>query len=199
MSTGGCCNAWRPQALAVRVVLATFILLAATAVASPAPGRADTGYPVLLVHGGVGSPADFDQMVGWLSSDGYRPYTVDLGFPGIDTAANAEKIRVRVDQIRAETGASKVHLVGHSMGGLSARYYLKILDGLPFVASYTAFGTPQHGDRNGCFLVPDQCPDGPILQRLNRGDDTPGQIHYTSIASKQAHAEEANGKWHPLD
>ncbi|MGH3837709.1 MAG: esterase/lipase family protein [Pseudonocardiaceae bacterium] len=199
MCAGGCGGSRRRRGLAVRVVLATLALLAATAVFSPALGRADTRYPVLLVHGGIGSPADFRQMIDWLKSDGYRPYTVDLGFPGIDTAANAKKIGTKADQIRAETGASKVHLVGHSMGGLSARYYIKILGGLPHVASYTAFGTPQHGNPSGCFLVPDQCPDGPILQRLNRGDDTPGRIHYTSIASKQAHAEEANGRWHPLD
>lgn len=183
----------------MRVVLGTLVLLAAAVVLSPAPGRADTGYPVLLVHGGIGSPADFDQMSGWLIADGYRPYTVDLGFPGIDTAANSEKIRAKVDQIRAATGASKVYLVGHSMGGLSARYYIKILGGLPYVASYTAFGTPQHGNPNGCFLVHDQGQSSPILQRLDRGDDTPGRIHYTSIASRQAHAEEANGTWHPLD
>jgi hypothetical protein len=67
------------------------------------------------------------------------------------------------------------------------------------VARYTAFGTPQHGNPKGCFLVPDQCLSSPILQRLNRGDDTPGRIHYTSIASRQTHAEEANGMWHPLD
>lgn len=199
MGTGdGNCSR-RPQVLAARGVLAALVLLAAMAVGSPAPGRADPSYPVLLVHGGLGSSADFNQMIDWLVADGYRPYTVDLGFPGIDTAANAEKIRARADQIRAETGASKVHLVGHSMGGLSARYYIKILDGLPNVASYTAFGTPQHGNPSGCLLVPDQCPDSPVLQRLNRGDDTPGGIHYTSIASRQAHPEEANGTWHPLD
>jgi hypothetical protein len=44
-----------------------------------------------------------------------------------------------------------VHLVGHSLGGLSVRYYIKILGGLPHVASYTAFGTPQHGNPDGCF------------------------------------------------
>lgn len=131
MHAGGCGGSRRPQGSALRVVGATLVLLATTAVLSPAPGRADTGDPVLLVHGGLGSPADFRQMIDWLDSDGYRPYTVDLGLPGIDTAANAKKIGAKVDQIRAETGAPKVHLVGHSMGGLSARYYIKILGGLP--------------------------------------------------------------------
>ena len=36
-------------------------------------------------------------MIGGLIADGYRPYTFDLGFPGIDAAANSEKIGVKVD------------------------------------------------------------------------------------------------------
>ncbi|MGH3993583.1 MAG: esterase/lipase family protein, partial [Pseudonocardiaceae bacterium] len=192
-----------PGGQAIGVVLATLGLPAATAVTSPAPGRADTSYPVLLVHGGAGNPGNFKEMERRLVADGYRPFTVNLGFPGVDTARNADMIRTEVDKILATTGASKVHLVGHSMGGLSTRYYIKILNGLPQVATYTAFGTPQHGNpRHTCRpseLVPDQCPRGKVMKELNAGDDTPGSIYYTSIASKQAHPEEANGTWHPLD
>jgi hypothetical protein len=82
MRGGGFGASRRPRSSVIRVVLATLVLLAAMAVLPPAPGRADTGYPVLLVHGGIGSPADFNQMIGWLIADGYRPYTVNLGFPG---------------------------------------------------------------------------------------------------------------------
>lgn len=185
------------------MVLATLGVLAAMIIPAPASGRADTTHPVLLVHGGLGEPSDFNLMVVKLLADGYRPYVVDLDLFGVDTVGNAGRIKAKVDQVRATTGASKVHLVGHSMGGLSTRYYIKILDGLPNVASYTAFGTPQHGSsQHSCQPsdpVPDQCPTGPVLKELNRGDDTPGSIHYTSIASRQAHPEEADGKWAPLD
>jgi triacylglycerol lipase len=183
----------------LRVLLATLVLIAAVAIWSPTSARADTAYPVLLVHGANGSPANFDQMVSWLRADGYDPYTVDLGIPGTDTRANAKKIGTKVDEIKKATGADKVYLVGHSMGGLSARYYIKVLDGLQHVASYTAFGVPQHGHPPLCFVVPDLCTNSPILKALNRDDDTPGSIPYTSIASRQAHPEEANGKWAPLD
>ncbi len=42
----------------IPVLLITLGLLVATAVTTPVVGRADTVYPVLLVHGGIGSPAD---------------------------------------------------------------------------------------------------------------------------------------------
>ncbi|MGH3821357.1 MAG: esterase/lipase family protein [Pseudonocardiaceae bacterium] len=185
------------------MALITLTLLIATAVYSPAPGRADPNYPVLLVHGGAGNPGNFAKMIERLKADGYRPYTVDLDLFGIDTVGNAGRIKAKVEEIRTTTGASKVHLVGHSMGGLSTRYYIKMLGGLDRVATYTAFGTPQHGHpANACRpqeLVPDQCPRSNVMKDLNRDDDTPGSIYYTSIASKQAHPEEANGTWHPLD
>lgn len=186
-----------------RVALVTLALLIATAVHSPAAGRADPIYPVLLVHGGLGNPGNFTKMIERLKADGYRAFTIDLGLPGTDTAGNAVKIKTKVDEILATTRVTKVHLVGHSMGGLSTRYYIKRLGGLNQVATYTAFGSPQHGHpANACTpqeLIPDLCPRSKVMRDLNRGDDTPGSIYYTSIASKQAHPEEANGTWHPLD
>lgn len=170
-------------------MLGAFALLAASAIAVPMFGRAEPRYPVLLVHGGLGHPGNFAAMQKRLAADGYQSFTVNLGIPATDVKAGAMKIDARIKEIRHETRSVKVHLVGHSMGGLSARYYLKVLDGLPNVATYTAFGTPQHGYLPGCVTVPDQCPGNQVLQELNRGDDTPGSIHYTSIASTDEPAE----------
>lgn len=185
-------------------------VLALTVASSPwTPAHADPRYPVLLAHGGLGRPEDFTEMIRRLEADGYRAYTVRFPGTGVDTVGNARLVASRVAEIKAETGASKVHLVGHSMGRVSTRYYVKKLGGLPDVATYTAFGTPQHGVRRkgegplfdpcspGAF-VPDQCPTGPVLTALNAGDDTPGDIRYTSIASTQA-PDEAGGSWHPID
>ena len=44
---------------------------------------------------------------------------------------------------RAKAGGGPVSLVGHSVGGLSARYYLKALGGAPKVTHYAAIGTAQ--------------------------------------------------------
>lgn len=198
MFTMGCGGSRRLRWRAVHVVLATLALLAATTLFSPAPSRADTGYPVLLVHGGLGHPDNFGVMKLKLQFDRYRTDTVQLSNYGIDIVKNANEISDKVNEM-LKTGAMKVHLVGHSMGGLSTRYYIKFLGGIQKVASYTAFGSSQHGHPPGCASgIKDQCPTGPVLTELNRDDDTPGPIHYTSIASKQAPAE-ADGKWHPLD
>ncbi len=181
-----------------RVMLATFALLVVSALAAPVPGRADTRYPVLLVHGGGGDPSNFATMQERLAADGYTSFTVALGSPAIDVKMGAAKIATRVAEIKRQTRASKVHLVGHSMGGLSARYYVKVLNGLPNVATYTAFGTPQHGSVLGCVTVPDQCPGNKVMQALNEGDDTPGSIYYTSIGSTEEPVE-SNGTLTRLD
>lgn len=183
---------------AAGVLLATFAVLAVSVLAAPVPGRADTRYPVLLVHGGGGNPSGFATMRGWLTADGYESFTVDLGSPATDVKVAAAKIATRVQEIKRETRASQVHLVGHSMGGLSARYYIKVLGGLPNVATYTAFGTPQHGSVVGCATVPDQCPGNEVMQALNDGDDTPGAIYYTSIGSTEEPVE-SNGTLTRLD
>jgi hypothetical protein len=82
MSPGGWDGSQGPRGWVFRVMLATLVLLTATAVASPAPSRADTRYPVLLVHGGLGSPSNFPLMAARLVVDGYRPYTVNLDLLG---------------------------------------------------------------------------------------------------------------------
>jgi len=176
------------------------LALAVAAGGAPTAAAAPARPPVLLAHGGLGSARDFAQMAQRLRADGYEPYTVEFPFPATDTVADARLIARRVSEIQAANGGARVHLVGHSMGGLAARYYLKKLDGLAHVASHTAVGTPQHGSPRpeSCLLVPDQCPRGPVLQELNAGDDTPGPISYTSIGSTDS-PDEADGSWTRLD
>nr|BFF03896.1 hypothetical protein GCM10020241_55710 [Streptoalloteichus tenebrarius] len=116
---------------------------------------------------------------------GHPAVTIDL--PGEDNVANARAIARLVDDLRARTGAEKVHLVAHSMGGLSTRHFLKRLGGTDRVRSSVAFGSPQYGYLPACLLAPDQggqmCPFSPFLADLNAGDDTPGDVAYTTMRS----------------
>src|SRR2546425_12893845 len=60
-------------------------------------------------------------------------------------ASIAQDVKARVDQIRAATGAAKVDIITHSMGGLSSRYYLKNLGGQANIDDWASLGGPNHG------------------------------------------------------
>jgi len=50
-----------------------------------------------------------------------------------------------VEQVCEETGYERVHVVGHSMGGLIARYYVQRLGGHERVHTLVTLGTPHEG------------------------------------------------------
>lgn len=87
---------------------------------------------------------------------------------------NAEEIAAWVDQILAETGAEKVDIVSHSMGGLSTRYYIKFLGGIDKVDDYVSLASPHHGRTTTDYG--DVKPDSAFLENLNDGDETPGGV-----------------------
>ena len=58
-----------------------------------------------------------------------------------------------VKRILAETGAHKVHIIAHSMGGLDARHMLVTNGMAKKVASLTTLGTPHLGSRIADILV----------------------------------------------
>jgi len=174
--------------------LAAFVM--ALAVTSPttaayaeaeAPRSADPARPVVLVHGWLGLPSNFDAMKKALTEAGIPAYTVLL--LGQENVSNAKTIRAKVDEVSAAHAGSDVDLVGHSMGGLSTRYYLKQLGGTARVHSYVSMGTSQYGYEGACAL-PDllggqMCPGSDFLTGLNDGDDTPGSVSYTTMWSTE--------------
>ena len=81
----------------------------------------------------------------WLDERGQ----FSLYVPGIDSNdtlyANAVRLRDTIAQVKRQTGAPKVHLIGHSMGGLTARAYLESALYQGDVASLTTLGSPHSG------------------------------------------------------
>jgi triacylglycerol lipase len=83
-------------------------------------------------------------------------------------------------------GWQHVDIVAQSMGGLSARQYIKFLKP-SVVDTYVSLGTPQYGITAACLLPSwyggQMCPSSSFLRNLNKGDDTPGKVYWTTIYS----------------
>ena len=104
--------------------------------------------PILLVHGygcnrGLWLPA-----AKWFSRHGYRVSAIDLSPMHGSIDSYTEPIARAIAELRADTGADQVAVIGHSMGGLAARAYLRRcadqrLD--PRVTALVTLGTPHRG------------------------------------------------------
>jgi triacylglycerol lipase len=184
---------------AAGVVFLVTMLLLLSAVMGAAPAFAAAKDPVLLVHGwGMASWSTWPLMQSRLQSEGYRVYTIDFSNNIGGNLQNASELRAKVDRILAETGASKVDIVAHSMGGLSTRYYIKYLGGASKVNDVIELGTPNHGTAVAlvAFAISpgayEMLPGSAFLTALNNGDETPNPVKWTSICSMY---DEANIPW----
>lgn len=135
-----------------RTLLLSASALACTlALAQPAmaAGYTQTKYPIVLVHGIFGFNnflgADyFYKIPGELSKDGARVFVSTV------SAANSNEVRgeqllAEVKRILAQTGASKVNIIGHSQGSPTARYVAAVRPDL--VASVTSVGGVNKGSK----------------------------------------------------
>ena len=111
-------------------------------------GRA-TRYPIVLAHGFDASPTNrwgFYNVLGTLRQDGHRVYVATVP-PYASPAVRATHLRNFVDQALRETGAPKVNLLAHSMGGLDSRELISRLGYGDRVASLTTISSPHRGTR----------------------------------------------------
>jgi len=66
--------------------------------------------------------------------------------------ATAQQLATEVNSVLAQTGASKVDPVVHSMGALAARYYLKNLGGTSYVDDFVSATGVNHGTTVAAWL-----------------------------------------------
>jgi triacylglycerol lipase len=134
------------------------------------------GTPILLIHGMVDNRAIFTVLrrrlrgrgFGRVMSLNYSPMTNDLR-----TAARS--LSGAVEELVARTGYERIHMIGHSLGGLIARYYVQRLGGDERVHTLVTLGTPHEGTLPA-RLVPVQ-----LCRQL-----TPGSDLFTELASPAA-------------
>jgi len=166
----------------VAVQVAILATLLATALMAPAVSAAPADHdPILLVHGYRGDPSTWADMKAFLEANGRVVEAIDLATE--DNVRNAQAIGAFI----AAKGWTRVDLVGQSMGGLSARHFVKLIRSKVVVDSYTSLGTPQYGIVAACLLPStyggQMCPSSSFLATLNRRDDTPGNTAWTTIYS----------------
>lgn len=138
--------------------------------------------PILFVHGWNSSGAIWGTMIDRFIADGYS--AGELFSWSYNTsqsnATTAQQLATKVNEIRSATGASKVDIVTHSMGALSARYYIKNLGGGSTVDEFVSLGGPNHGTITAAFCGQVSCiemrPNSAFLTALNKKDETPGRV-----------------------
>ncbi|GAB4397769.1 MAG: hypothetical protein OHK0048_07210 [Rhodoferax sp.] len=105
-----------------------------------------TALPVLLVHGYGCNHRVWDELSADLLAAGHPVLCVDLEptFTGIDDYAAV--LEQAVQRLMAATGARRLAMVGHSMGGLAIRAWARA-HGHERVACWLTLGTPHQGTR----------------------------------------------------
>jgi triacylglycerol lipase len=142
-------------------------------------GERRANVPILLIHGYLCNRGAWWWIRHRLRASGFAVATVNLEPPLGSIDDFADQLHARIESLRAETGAEQVALVGHSMGGLAARAYLR-RHGLGRVAKLVTLASPHHGTwlarhapgRNARQIEPDSAwiralpPAGPGLPTL---------------------------------
>jgi triacylglycerol esterase/lipase EstA (alpha/beta hydrolase family) len=111
-------------------------------------------YPVVLVEGTFSSMYNsFEAISPDLVNNGYCVYAFNYGqtiplsgfYAMGNIASSAAQLASEVNRVLAETGATKVDLVGWSQGGMMPRYYLNNLGGAAKVNMLVGFAPSNYG------------------------------------------------------
>lgn len=132
--------------------------------------------PVVLVHGYGHNRSGWFVVERALRRAGFSRITslnynpLRHGVPEI-----AQQLKDHVDVVRSVTGAERVHVIGHSLGGLVLRWYVQELGGHATVATAVTVATPHHGTVAALLATPlgatakQLLPGSPTIERLRRG------------------------------
>ncbi len=82
--------------------------------------------PIVLVHGLFGDPTNFLLLRGHLGARGLRNFRSFAYPPRLDYQRLARHLGRAIESVCVATGAPEVDVIGHSLGGLVARYLVEM-------------------------------------------------------------------------
>ncbi len=112
----------------------------------PLPGERSRGpRPIIVLHGYAMARANFRPLGKRLARAGLGPVVGFEYWTLGKTATAAKRLAEFVEEVRARTEADQVDVIGHSMGGVVARYFVTLLGGDGVVANLITLGSPHAG------------------------------------------------------
>jgi triacylglycerol lipase len=141
--------------------------------------------PILLIHGITDTSYKMRKIASHLYDRGWQVHTIDLTPNNGDS--RLEILGGQVADLVDRTFAPHQHIdiVGFSMGGLVARYYLQRLGGIERVQRFITLSSPHRGtlaayfsERPGCTQMR---PDSKFVRDLDRDVQTLNRLNFTSI------------------
>ena len=146
----------KTSVIAVSIMLVALILPFSFAAAAGDVNTAQVFTPIVFVHGYVVHEWEWDIMIDRFAAIGYpEDYLAPVRFDD-SIGSNVVNARDTLPDFAAgvleRTGADKVDVIAHSMGGLSSRLWIKFYGGADLVRDYVSVSGTHHGSRMGFFV-----------------------------------------------
>jgi triacylglycerol lipase len=138
---------------------------------------------VVLLHGFLATGGVFRPMRARLEREGFRVATFSYA-PGRSIRSVATQLAELVERIPRR---ARVHVVGHSFGGIVARDYVQHLGGHQRVAQTVSLASPFHGTpraRRFAWLVRDLHPESGVLESIRACPPHVRVPHMSIVAGK---------------